>query len=183
MDAADCVSLPAGVICNQEIAYMNTDCIEKNVVLQAPLSRVWQAVSNSAEFGSWFGVKFPGPFVAGASMQGYIVPTTVDEEVAAMQKPYEGTPFNIVVEKIIPEELFSFRWHPYAIEPGVDYSAEEATLVEFTFVESSEGVTLTVTECGFDKIPIERRAKAFAANEGGWAHQMKLVQEYLRRAS
>ena len=162
---------------------MSTDCIEKNVVLQAPLSRVWQALSNSNEFGSWFGVKFDAPFVEGASMHGFITPTTVDDEVAAMQKPYEGTPFNIVVEKIIPEKVFSFRWHPYAIEKDVDYSAEQATLVEFTLVESAVGVSLTLTECGFDKIPIERRAKAFAANEGGWTHQMRLIQEYLRRVS
>ena len=162
---------------------MSTDCIEKSVELNAPLGRVWQAISNSTEFGLWFGVKFNGPFVSGESMKGVIVTTTVNDEVAAMQKPYEGMPFNIVVQQMVPEKLFSFRWHPYAIESDVDYSAEQTTLVEFNLEASENCVTLRLTECGFDTLPPERRAKAFAANDGGWTWQMKLIEEYLRRVS
>ena len=162
---------------------MNTDRIEKKVLLSAPLKRVWRALSDSAEFGSWFGVKFDGPFVAGTSMRGTIVPTTVDPVVAEVQKPHEGFPFEIRIERIEPEKLLSFRWHPYAIERDVDYSSEPTTLVVFTLEEGTDGVTLTVTESGFDSIPLERRAKAFAANERGWAVQMTLIKGYLAHAS
>ena len=99
-----------------------TDTIEKKVLLHAPLSRVWRAISDSSEFGSWFGVTFEGPFVAGAPLRGAITGTKVDPEVAKLQKSHEGKPFNIQVEQMEPERLFSFRWHPYAIEPGGDYS-------------------------------------------------------------
>jgi uncharacterized protein YndB with AHSA1/START domain len=159
-----------------------TDIIEKQILLRAPLSRVWRAISNSSEFGAWFGVTFEGPFVAGAPLRGAITCTKVDPEVAELQKPHQGKPFNIVVEQIQPERLFSFRWHPYAIEPGVDYSSEPTTLVTFRLDEVPEGVRLTLTESGFDQIPLERRAKAFAANEGGWSHQMVLISKYLQNA-
>ena len=163
---------------------MNTDEIEKNVLLRAPRTRIWRALTDSTEFGTWFGVKFDGPFTPGASMRGVIQPTQVDPEVAKAQKPYEGKAFEITVEQMEPERLFSFRWHPYAIEPGVDYSAEPTTLVAFTREqEAADSVKLTVTESGFDQIPLARRAKAFAANEGGWGMQMKLIAEYLVRAA
>src|SRR5262249_54571547 len=129
----------------------------------------------------WFGVKFEGPFVAGATLRGSIAPTTVDPQVAALQQPYAGQAFEITVDRIEPQRLFSFRWHPYAVEPGVDYSGEPTTLIEFALVEKADGVLLTVTESGFDRIPLERRAKAFEANEGGWAMQMTLVKKYLDR--
>lgn len=158
---------------------MNTDCIEKNILLRASLKRVWQALSDSAEFGKWFGVKFDGPFAPGETLNGIIVPTTADTEVAAMQKSYEGTPFVISVESVEPEKLLAFRWHPYAIEQGTDYSAEPTTLVQFTLKPVEEGVALTVTESGFDNIPLERRAKAFASNEEGWGIQVTLIQKYL----
>jgi uncharacterized protein YndB with AHSA1/START domain len=162
---------------------MSQQKIVKTVVLEAALSRVWRAISDSAEFGSWFGVKFDGPFVAGEPLRGVIAPTTVDAEVAAMQKPYAGTPFEIVVETIEPERLLAFRWHPYGVEKGVDYAAEPMTLVEFVLEPHADGILLTVTESGFDNIPLARRAKAFAANEGGWTHQMVLVSKYLARHS
>jgi uncharacterized protein YndB with AHSA1/START domain len=159
---------------------MSTDRIEKQILLRAPLKRVWRALSDSGEFGSWFGVKFDGPFAPGASLHGVIVPTTVDPEVAQAQKKYEGMPFDFTVDRMEPERLFSFRWHPFAIEPGVDYSAEPTTLVVFTLEQGADGVMLTVTESGFDQIPIERRAKAFAANEGGWGMVVKLIELYVR---
>jgi len=161
---------------------MSTDRIEKKVLLRAPRKRVWRALSDSAEFGTWFGVKFDGPFAPGACMRGVIVPTQVNAEVANAQKPYEGLPFEITIEKMEPERLFSFRWHPFAIERGVDYSAEPTTLVVFALEEVASGVMLTVTESGFDRIPVARRAKAFTANEQGWGMVVKLVEEYLVRA-
>ena len=158
---------------------MSTDRIEKKILLHAPLQQVWRALSDSTEFGTWFGVKFDGPFAPGASMRGAIVPTQVNAEVAKAQKPYEGLPFEITIEKMEPERLFSFRWHPFAIERGVDYSAEPTTLVVFALEEVPGGVMLTVTESGFDQIPLARRAKAFTANEQGWGMVVKLVEEYL----
>jgi uncharacterized protein YndB with AHSA1/START domain len=95
------------------------------------------------------------------------------------QKPHEGKAFEIVIEQMVPERLFSFRWHPYAVEPNVDYSNEPMTLIEFTLEQKSDGVLLTVTESGFDRIPLARRAKAFEANEGGWTMVVKMIGEYL----
>jgi uncharacterized protein YndB with AHSA1/START domain len=158
---------------------INTDSIEKKILLRAPVHRVWRALSDSSEFGNWFGVKFDGPFAPDASVHGVIVPTTVNAEVASAQKPYEGMPFDIKIEQMDPERMFSFRWHPYAIERDVDYSAEPTTLVVFALEQVANGVMLTVTESGFDRIPLARRAKAFTANEGGWSMVVKLIEEYL----
>jgi len=161
---------------------MNSDRIEKKILLRAPLKRVWRALADSTEFGTWFGMKFEGPFVPGALMRGVIVPTKVNADVAKAQQKYEGMPVEITIEKMEPERLFSFRWHPYAIEPGVDYSAEPTTLIEFVLEEMKDGVLLTVTESGFDHIPLARRVKAFTANEEGWGMVVKLLEEYLVRA-
>jgi uncharacterized protein YndB with AHSA1/START domain len=160
---------------------MSTDRIEKKVLLRAPRARVWRALADAAEFGSWFGVKFDGPFTPGAKLRGLVVPTTADAEVAAKQKAYEGKPFEITIETMDPERLFSFRWHPYAMDPNVDYSLEPTTLIAFTLEEVPDGVMLTVTESGFDQIPLDRRAKAFTANENGWTMQMKLIEAYLAK--
>jgi uncharacterized protein YndB with AHSA1/START domain len=161
----------------------STDRIEKHITLQAPRSRVWQAIANAHEFGQWFGVRFDGPFAAGATVTGRIAGTEVDPEVARMQQPYLGQRFEIIIEQMEPERLFSFRWHPGAIEPGVDYTKEPTTLVTFILEEVSGGTKLTVTESGFDSIPLERRAKAFTSNERGWAMQMTLIEKYLARTT
>jgi uncharacterized protein YndB with AHSA1/START domain len=161
---------------------MSLDQIEKKILLRAPRKRVWRALADSKEFGTWFGMKFDGPFTLGVVMRGVISPSKVNEEVAKAQKAYEGTAFEIIIEKMESERLFSFSWHPYALEPGVDYSAEPMTLVEFRLEEAKEGVMLTVTESGFDKIPLARRAKAFSANEGGWTIMVKVIEEYLATA-
>lgn len=158
---------------------MSTDHIEKKILLHAPRKRVWRALSESTEFGTWFGMKFDGPFVPGAVMRGVIVGTKVNAEVAKAQKEYEGMSGEIRIERIEPERLFSFRWHPFAVERGVDYSAEPTTLIVFTLEETPDGVLLTVTESGFDQIPLERRSKAFTANEQGWTMVLKLIEEYL----
>jgi uncharacterized protein YndB with AHSA1/START domain len=159
-----------------------TDRIEKKVVLRAPLPRVWRAISDAKEFGSWFGVSFDGAFEPGAHLQGRIVPTQVDPEVARMQEPYRGLTFDIVVEAVEPMRRLSYRWHPSPIEPGADYSKEPMTLVSFDLREVPGGTELTVTESGFDRIPLERRATAFHGNDEGWEKQTKLIAGYLARA-
>jgi uncharacterized protein YndB with AHSA1/START domain len=156
-----------------------SDRIQKTILLRAPKKRVWQALSDSAEFGDWFGVKFNNPFTPGTRMLGTVVPTKVKAEIAGHQQPYEGLPFEMVIDQMEPERLFSFRWHPFAIEPATDYSAEPMTLVAFTLEEVADGVLLTVTESGFDQIPLERRLKAFTANEGGWTMVVQLIEAHL----
>jgi uncharacterized protein YndB with AHSA1/START domain len=162
---------------------MSTDRIEKKILLHAPRQRVWRALSDSAEFGAWFGVKFDGPFTPGARMRGTIVGTSVDAEVAKAQKQYKDISFEMTVDRIEPERLLSFRWHPNAVDPGVDYSQEPTTLIVFTLEEVPNGVMLTVTESGFDQIPLARRAKAFTANEQGWGTMVKLVEKYLAQTA
>lgn len=162
---------------------MNTpdvpDRIQKSVFLRAPLERVWRAVSDAREFGTWFGVDFDGPFRAGEQLRGRITPTKVDPTVAKQQEPYAGTPFEWNVETIEPPHRISFRWHPFAVEKGHDYSAEPTTLITFELHEEADGTRVTITESGFSRIPLERRARAFTANEGGWEHQTQLLDKYL----
>ena len=161
---------------------MNTDRIEKKILLRAPLARVWRALTNSDEFGAWFGVKFEEQFEPGKAMHGRITGTTVDPEVAKMQEAHKDMAFEITIEQVIPEKLFSFRWRPHAVDPGADYSGEPTTLVAFTLEQKPDGVELTVTESGFDRISLARRAQAFSANEQGWAIQMRLISQYLAHA-
>jgi uncharacterized protein YndB with AHSA1/START domain len=158
---------------------MTTDRIEKEVLLRAPVQRVWRAISDADEFGRWFGVRFDGPFVAGASVTGVITPTTVDEAVAKMQEPHAGKSDTWQIVAVEPKRRLAFRWHPFGVEDGVDYSQEPTTLVEFTLAETADGVLLRIVESGFDKIPAERRASAFEANSEGWAKQTELVSKYL----
>jgi uncharacterized protein YndB with AHSA1/START domain len=145
--------------------------IEKQIELKAPISRVWRALTDYREFGEWFRVKLEGPFVAGKTAGGYIT-----------WPGYEHLRMEVVVQKIEPERLFSYTWHPYALDPKVDYSKETPTLVEFTLEKSANGANgtlLKVTESGFDKIPSERRLEAFRMNENGWAQQMKNIESYV----
>ena len=149
---------------------MSTDRIEKTVVLKAPRSRVWRAIADATEFGRWFGVNLEAPFAPGAQVTGRIT-----------SRGYEHVVMSITIERIEPERLFSFRWHPYAVEPGVDYSAEPTTLVEFRLEEAAAGAQteLTVIESGFDRIPAARRAEAFRMNEKGWASQLKNIERHV----
>jgi len=158
---------------------MNTDRIEKEVLLRAPLERVWRAISDADEFGRWFGVRFDGPFVAGASVTGVMTPTAVDDEVAKAQEPYAGMADTWQIVTVEPQRRLAFRWHPFAIESGADYSKEPTTLVEFTLDETADGVLLRIVESGFDAIPADRRASAFEANNEGWTAQTELVRKYL----
>jgi uncharacterized protein YndB with AHSA1/START domain len=161
---------------------MSTDRIEKKVLLRAPRERVWRAISDAGEFGSWFGVAFDGAFVAGKRLTGKIVPTRVDAEVAKLQEPHQGKAFAWLVDRIEPMRRISFRWHPFAVDPNVDYSKEPMTLIVFELEEVPGGILLTITESGFDQIPLERRAAAFTANEGGWTMQTTLIEKFLSAA-
>ncbi len=151
---------------------MGNDRIEKRIELKAPVSRVWRALTDYREFGQWFCVKIDGPFVAGQVSRGHIT-----------YPGYEHLKWEAVVEKMEPERLFSYTWHPYAVDPKADYSKETPTLVEFTLEKTANGTLLTVVESGFDKIPAARRDEAFRRNEGGWAEQMKNVEKYVAKAA
>jgi len=144
------------------------DRIEKQVTLDAPRSRVWRALTDVAQFNAWFGVKLSAPFVPGAEVSGQI---TI--------RDYDHVTMTIWIETMEPERFFSFRWHPYAIEPGVDYAAEPTTLVSFTLEDAGQGTRLTIVESGFDAIPESRRAKAFAMNSSGWAGQAENIRKFL----
>jgi uncharacterized protein YndB with AHSA1/START domain len=147
---------------------METDRIEKKIVLRASQSRVWRAIASAEEFGTWFKVKLEGVFAPGTSIKGRIT-----------SAGYEHLIVDIAVERVEPEHLLSYRWHPYAIDPGVDYSKEPMTLVEFRLAEVAGGTELTVVESGFDGIPLARRAEAFRMNNDGWAAQLKNIERYV----
>ncbi len=148
------------------------DRIEKSIELAAPLTRVWQALTDSRQFGEWFRVSFEGPFVVGESVAGQLT-----------FPGYEHLRMEVKVKAIEPEVYFSYTWHPYAVDPKVDYTQETPTLVEFRLEAAGSGTLLKVTESGFDRIPAGRRAEAFRMNTGGWAQQMKSVEAYVRKTS
>jgi uncharacterized protein YndB with AHSA1/START domain len=147
---------------------MANDRIEKQIDLKAPVSRVWRALTDYREFGEWFRVKLEGPFVAGQVSRGQLT-----------FPGYEHLQMEVVVQKIEPEHFFSYTWHPFAIDPEVDYSKETPTLVEFRLEKSAKGTLLMVTESGFDKIPSSRRLEAFRMNENGWGQQLKHIENYV----
>jgi uncharacterized protein YndB with AHSA1/START domain len=161
----------------------NSDRFEKKVLLRAPRERVWRAISDSNQFGSWFGVQFDVPFIANTRIIGKLVPTKVDAEVAKTQQAYEGYSFEFFIDRIEPMQLFSFRWHPYAVDRAFDYSKEPTTLVVFELEEVADGTMLTISESGFDRIPLERRATAFARNDEGWTAQATLIEKFIALAA
>jgi|SRR5271170_4175285 len=162
---------------------MVVDRVEKKIVLHAERKRVWHAIADSKEFGSWFGMRIEGSFTAGAEVRAVIAPSSVDLSSAQAAKEFSGITFVIRVEKVEPERLFSFRWHPHAIERDFDYTNEPTTLVEFELEEVPGGIQLTVTESGFDRIPLSRRATAFTANSQGWAIQLTRIEKHVSRST
>ena len=146
----------------------DTDRIEKKVMLRAARSRVWRAITDPEEFGTWFRVILEGKFTEGASIHGKIT-----------HPGYEHLTMEMQIERIQPEQYFAYRWHPYAIDPKVDYSAEPTTLVEFRLEEADGGTLLTIIESGFDRIPLARREKAFRMNDQGWAQQAQNIERYV----
>lgn len=157
----------------------DTDQIRKRIVLKASRERVWRAISESKQFGTWFGVEFEGPFIAGSTVMGRIAPTQVDSEVAKAQAPHAGLKFECRVGRVVPMQLFSFFWHPYAVDPSLDSEQAAMTEVVFELAEVAGGIELTITESGFDRIPLERRVAAFTNNDQGWTIQSRLVEKYL----
>jgi uncharacterized protein YndB with AHSA1/START domain len=147
------------------------DRIEKRIALKVPISRVWRALTDYREFGEWFRVKLDGPFVPGQVSRGHIT-----------YPGYEHVKWQAVVQKMEPERLFSFTWpHPKSLDKAdtpLDYSGEPTTLVEFRLEKTANGTLLVLTESGFDKLPSDRRLEAFRRNDGGWAEQMKNVENY-----
>ncbi|MGH1347212.1 MAG: SRPBCC family protein [Nannocystales bacterium] len=160
----------------------DTDKIHKQIVLRAPRKRVWEAITDAKQFGTWFGVEFDEAFVAGHRVHGRIVPTRVDLEVAKSQEPYAGLEFDVCVDRIEPMDHFSFRWHPGS-STDASSTDDEMTRVAFELADAEDGVLLTITESGFDRVPLERRAKAFTDNDGGWSAQTKLIRKYLDDAT
>jgi uncharacterized protein YndB with AHSA1/START domain len=148
---------------------MSEDRIEKRIFLRASRARVWRAISDAGEFGEWFGVKLDGSFAPGARLRGKVT----------HPPGYEHVPFELTIERMEPERLLSWRWHPYAVDPNADYSGEPTTLVVFELEEAAGGTMLTVVESGFEGIPLECRSVAFRRNEEGWAAQMKAVERYV----
>jgi uncharacterized protein YndB with AHSA1/START domain len=146
----------------------STDRIEKRIVLRAPRSRVWRAITSAKEFGTWFRMNLDGEFAEGATVRGRVT-----------HPGYEHVTLEMLVERIEPERYFSYRWHPYAIDLKVDYSKEPTTLVEFTLAETEGGTAVTIVESGFDKIPLARRAEAYRMNDQGWAGQAKKLAQYV----
>lgn len=145
-----------------------TDRIEKRIEVRATRSRVWRAISSSAEFGTWFRMELDRAFTAGATVLGRL---TIPG--------YEHVMLEMRIESVEPESYFSYRWHPYAVDPAVDYSAEPMTLVEFRLEEITGGTVVTITESGFDRLPASRRAEAFRMNEGGWTGQSKRLADHV----
>jgi len=144
------------------------DRIEKSIELKAPVSRVWRALTDHNEFGTWFKVKLNEPFRVGEVSTGQVT-----------HPGYEHATLNLVVQAIDPEQYFAFTWHPYAVDVAVDYTRETPTLVEFHLEKTASGTLLKVTESGFSDLPDDRRDEAFARNEGGWAQQMKNIEAYV----
>jgi uncharacterized protein YndB with AHSA1/START domain len=151
---------------------MDESTIEKRIELKATVSRVWRALTDYREFGEWFRVRIDGPFVPGEVSRGNMT-----------YPGYEHYKWEAVVKAVEPERLFSFTWHPYALDQNKDYSHETPTLVEFELEPIAKGTLLTVTESGFDKIPADRRAEAFRMNEGGWAQQVVNIERYVAEKS
>ncbi|MBA1377079.1 SRPBCC family protein [Pseudomonas brassicacearum] len=149
-----------------------SDRIERKILLKAPRSQVWRALANAEAFGQWFGVELAGKrFVAGERTQGQITYTG-----------YEHLVWDVLVERVEPERVFSFRWHPYAVEPQTDYSQEAETRVQFELEDMDGGTLLKVVESGFNDIPEARRLKAFRMDSRGWDEQMANIEEFLSKA-
>lgn len=147
----------------------DSDRIERQIVLAAARSKVWHALVDAEAFGDWFGVALKGQrFVVGETARGHITYPGYEHLMCEMQ-----------VVQIEPERRFAYRWHPYAVDPAMDYAREPTTLVEFTLEDHADGILLRVVESGFDRIPLARRAEAYRMNSGGWDQQMQNIHAYL----
>jgi len=148
-----------------------TDRIEKRFEVRAPQARVWRALADATEFGAWFGMKVEGTFAAGATVRGQIT-----------HPGYCHMTMDLAIVALDPPRYFAYRWHPYPIDPKVDYSTEPTTLVEFHLAPVAGGTAITIVESGFDQIPLARRAEAFRMNDGGWTGQVKAITRHVEQA-
>lgn len=147
----------------------NTNSIERSILINASRERVWRALSTPEEFGTWFGVDLKGQaFAPGQRARGLM----------GAGCGHDNLWFDVIVERVEPQDLFSYRWHPYAVDPAVDYSGEARTLVTFTLKDVSDGTLLTVVESGFDNVPAHRRVEAFQMHSGGWEAQLKNIARH-----
>jgi len=151
---------------------MPHDKIEKRIELNAPVSRVWRALTDYREFGQWFKVKLESPFVAGQISRGQIT-----------YPGYEHITWEARIEKMEPERLFSFTWpHVQSLaktDAPADYTGAPRTLVEFRLEPIADGTLLTLTESGFDSVPADWRPEAFRRNDGGWTEQMRNIETHV----
>jgi uncharacterized protein YndB with AHSA1/START domain len=147
---------------------MQTDRIVKRALFKAPISKVWAAIGDARQFGAWFRMAIDGDFVAGTQVRGRVT-----------YPGYEHLTAELFIERVDPPHLLSYRWHPYAVDPGVDYSQEPTTLVEFRLTEVGGGTEVVITESGFERIPEHRRAEAFRMNDGGWAEQIQNLERHV----
>lgn len=147
------------------------DRIDREIRLDVPRARVWRALANADEFGKWFGAGLRGKtFEVGQRVEGPIT-----------YPGYECALFDVLIECMERERLLAFRWHPYAVEPNVDYSNEPTTLVVFELSEIEGGTRLRIVETGFDKLPEARRLEAFRMNSDGWDEQLKNIRKHVSR--
>ena len=149
---------------------VSTDRIEKQIVIRAPRSKIWRALTDLEQFQQWFGAKLDTPFAPGARSRGHVT-----------EKGWEHVQMDIQIERMEPEHTLTYRWLPFAIDPKRDYSKETRTLVEFTLEEVQGGTRVTVVESGFDLVPADRRAEAFKMHEGGWEGQLRNIEKYVTR--
>ena len=167
----------------------STTRIEKKVILKAPVSRVWRAIADAREFGLWFGVELDGPFVEGKAIMGKFNHEFDEAAILEYQRQLGLPPSRIrvpeknmtfcTVERIEPEQYFSFRWIPYGIDAEIDPENEPTTLVEFRLEPTADGTQLTIVESGFERVPAHRLERAFLMNDAGWSAQAENVKRYV----
>lgn len=170
----------------------STERVEVRVILAAPVSRVWRAITTASEFGSWFGVALTSDFAPGKTVRATFSgeldeksivahQTMVGLEPSKIRLPDENTDFCEVV-RVEPKRHFSFQWIPYGIDAEADPKTESPTLVEFALEPSTEGTQLTIVESGFDRVPAHRRDRAFRMNQRGWMIQAQNLKRYVEAA-
>ncbi len=147
----------------------NQDQIHKIVELAAPVSRVWQALTDHTEFGEWFRVRLDQPFVVGKTTTGNIT-----------YPGHEHMEWESITERMEFERLFVFSWPPGAIDPDTEYGPDAKVVVRFELEPTDQGGTrLTITESGFMQFPESKRLEALRSNTEGWDIQAKNIAAHV----
>jgi len=148
------------------------DRIRKELIVPAPPGRVWRALADAREFGEWFRVDLGGAsFVPGQEIAGKL-----------LEEGFEHIAWRVTIEQMLPERLFSFRWHPFAIDPGVDYAREPMTLVQFQLGPAPGGTRLVIVESGFAGLLRTRRDEAYRMHDQGWSIQCERIAAHVGRS-